>query len=151
MIKALSVFRKSRLPLYLQVARLMRQKIERQEWRMDAQIPTLNELEREYQVSRITLRESLGQLEDPLFRLERFRRASGQAIALAVPEPEAGLAAGILVGLRDLVDRDLAAEWTGAGVDQLHDKMRKFTGIAEKRGMKLIGSICRSSEVSRPV
>lgn len=60
---AASVFHKSRLPLYLQVARLMRQKVERGEWPLDAQIPTLSELEEEYQVSRITLREALGQLE----------------------------------------------------------------------------------------
>lgn len=69
-----SVFQKSRLPLYLQVAHLMRQKIERQEWPLDAQIPTLNELEAEYQASRITLREALGQLErEGLVRRTRGR------------------------------------------------------------------------------
>ena len=35
------------------------------------------------------------------------------------PEPEAGLAAGILIGLRDLVDRDLAAAFTTAGVSHV--------------------------------
>lgn len=64
MTNHLSVLQKSRVPLYLQVAQLMRQKIERQVWPVDAQIPTLIELEREFQVSRITLRESLARLEE---------------------------------------------------------------------------------------
>ncbi|WBY03139.1 GntR family transcriptional regulator [Ramlibacter tataouinensis] len=74
MTSHISVFQKSRVPLYLQVAHLMRQKIERQEWPVDAQIPTLNELEREFQVSRITLRESLARLEEEgLIRRTRGR------------------------------------------------------------------------------
>jgi GntR family transcriptional regulator len=59
-----SVLRRSRVPLYLQVASLMRQKIESREWAYGAQIPTLDKLEKEYQVSRITLRAALNQLED---------------------------------------------------------------------------------------
>jgi GntR family transcriptional regulator len=39
-----SIFQKSRMPLYLQVAKLMRQKIESQEWRFREQIQTLEEL-----------------------------------------------------------------------------------------------------------
>jgi competence protein ComEC len=38
---------------------------------------------------------------------------------VVLPEPEAGLAAGILIGLRDLVDRDLAAAFTTAGVSHI--------------------------------
>jgi GntR family transcriptional regulator len=69
-----SVFQNSRLPLYLQVARLMRQKIERREWPIDTQIPTLRDLEGEYQVSRITLREALSRLEEEgLIRRTRGR------------------------------------------------------------------------------
>jgi GntR family transcriptional regulator len=64
MTKNPSIFQKSRMPLFLQVAGLMRKKIEIQEWRFGEQIPTLDELEKEYQVSRITLRESLAQLEE---------------------------------------------------------------------------------------
>ncbi len=51
--------------------------------------------------------------------LERWRRAAAAAIARAVPEPEAGLAAGILVGLRDRVDRDLAAAFTTVGASHV--------------------------------
>ncbi|ARP86594.1 GntR family transcriptional regulator [Bordetella genomosp. 9] len=61
---AASVLRRSRVPLYLQVASLMRQKIESQAWPYGSQIPTLDELEAEYGVSRITLRAALNQLEE---------------------------------------------------------------------------------------
>jgi competence protein ComEC len=51
--------------------------------------------------------------------LERLRRAAAAALARAIPEPEAGLAAGILVGLRDRVDRDLAAAFTLVGASHV--------------------------------
>jgi GntR family transcriptional regulator len=75
MNKGSLVFQKSRLPLYLQVASLMRKKIETLEWRFGEQIPTLDALEKEYQVSRITLRESLAQLEQ--LGIIRRRRGLG--------------------------------------------------------------------------
>ena len=53
---------------------------------------------------------SLGALVD------RARRSAADGLAVALPEPEAGLAAGILIGLRDRVDRDLASAFTAAGV-----------------------------------
>jgi competence protein ComEC len=51
--------------------------------------------------------------------LERLRRAAAAALARTIPEPEAGLAAGILVGLRDRVDRDLAAAFTLVGASHV--------------------------------
>ncbi len=56
---------------------------------------------------------------DPGRHLEDLRRTAGEALARVLPEPEAGLAAGILVGLRDRVDRDLAAAFTTAGVSHV--------------------------------
>ena len=56
---------------------------------------------------------------DPGRRLEDLRRGAADALAQVLPEPEAGLAAGILIGLRDLVDRDLAAAFTTAGVSHV--------------------------------
>jgi competence protein ComEC len=53
------------------------------------------------------------------FSLERLRRAAGAALAAAIPEPEAGLAAGIVVGLRDRVDRALAADFTTVGASHV--------------------------------
>ena len=51
--------------------------------------------------------------------LERLRRGAGSALAAAIPEPEAGLAAGIVVGLRDRVDRALAADFTTVGASHI--------------------------------
>ena len=47
--------------------------------------------------------------------LEGLRRGADEALRIAIPEPEAGLAAGILIGLRDRVDRALAADFTTVG------------------------------------
>ena len=51
--------------------------------------------------------------------LEELRRGAAEALARVLPEPESGLAAGILIGLRDRVDRDLAAAFTTAGVSHV--------------------------------
>jgi len=56
---------------------------------------------------------------DPGRQLEEVRRAAAEGLARVLPEPEAGLAAGILIGLRDRVDRDLAAAFTTAGVSHV--------------------------------
>src|SRR3954453_23967341 len=57
--------------------------------------------------------------DDPGRLLEGVRRGAGDALTRVLPEPEAGLAAGILIGLRDRVDRDLAAAFTTAGVSHV--------------------------------
>ena len=57
--------------------------------------------------------------DSPGHRLELLRRGAALALTRVLPEPEAGLAAGILIGLRDLVDRDLAAAFTTAGVSHV--------------------------------
>lgn len=74
----------SRMPLYLQVAALMRQRIQNQQWRIGEQIPTLSELEKEYQVSRITLRASLDRLEQQ--GLIRRTRGLGTFVAKDLSE-----------------------------------------------------------------
>ncbi len=51
--------------------------------------------------------------------VERIRRTGDEALARALPEPEAGLASGIIIGLRERVDRDLAAAFTAAGVSHV--------------------------------
>ncbi len=56
---------------------------------------------------------------DPGRRLEELRRGAADVLTRVLPEPEAGLAAGILIGLRDRVDRDLAAAFTTAGVSHV--------------------------------
>jgi competence protein ComEC len=57
--------------------------------------------------------------DSPAGRLEALRQASGDALARVLPEPDGGLAAAILIGLRDRVDRDLAAAFTTAGVSHI--------------------------------
>jgi competence protein ComEC len=52
-------------------------------------------------------------------RLEAIRQASGDALQKVLPEPEGGLASAILIGLRDRVDRNLAAAFTTAGVSHI--------------------------------
>ena len=56
---------------------------------------------------------------EPAAVLETVRRDAAAALARVLPEPEAGLAAGILIGLRDRVDRELAADFTTAGVSHV--------------------------------
>ena len=51
--------------------------------------------------------------------LERLRRSAATALTRAIPEPEAGLASGIVIGLRDQVDRDLAADFTTVGASHV--------------------------------
>ena len=60
-----------------------------------------------------------GAVDGPSAALERLRRGAGDALAAAMPEPEAGLAAGIVIGLRDRVDRDLAADFTTVGASHV--------------------------------
>ena len=63
--------------------------------------------------------ELAGTAAGPAGLIEGLRRGAGSALARALPEPEAGLAAGILIGLRDRVDREVAAAFTTAGVSHV--------------------------------
>lgn len=59
-------------PLYIQLANVLRDKIERGEWKPDQKIPSENELNRMYGISRMTARQVLAQLvnEELLFRVQ---------------------------------------------------------------------------------
>jgi competence protein ComEC len=57
--------------------------------------------------------------DSPAGRLEALRQSSGDALQRVLPEPEGGLAAAILIGLRDRVDRDVAAAFTTAGISHI--------------------------------
>ncbi len=57
--------------------------------------------------------------QGPQGLLDDVRRGSGDVLTRALPEPQAGLAAGILIGLRERVDRGLAAAFTTAGVSHI--------------------------------
>ncbi len=60
-----------------------------------------------------------GRRSDLASGLESARRAAGDVLTRVLPEPEAGLAAGILIGLRDRVDRGVATAFTTAGVSHV--------------------------------
>jgi competence protein ComEC len=60
-----------------------------------------------------------GRRSDLASTLEAARRDAGELLTRVLPEPEAGLAAGILIGLRDRVDRAVAEAFTTAGVSHV--------------------------------
>lgn len=58
-----ALFQRSRAPIYLQIAKLLRQRIEQGEWPVGSRMPSLEELMATYGVARATLREAVAQLE----------------------------------------------------------------------------------------
>ncbi|MEA2677024.1 MAG: competence protein ComEC [Chloroflexota bacterium] len=63
--------------------------------------------------------ELVGSDGSPLAALEDLRRAIAGLIATALPEPQAGLATAMAIGLRDLVPRDVAADFRAAGLSHV--------------------------------
>lgn len=63
--------------------------------------------------------ERLGADGSPLAALEGVRRGAAELIARALPEPQAGLGAAMMIGLRDLVSRDVAADFRAAGLSHV--------------------------------
>lgn len=61
---AANPFSRSRLPLYAQLASLLRQRIKSGEWVAGHKLPTLEALEAEYGVARVTARQAVGLLEE---------------------------------------------------------------------------------------
>lgn len=59
MSKLQRTYDRSRVPLYLQVASVLRQRIQSGHWEVGARISTLEELEREFQVARVTIRQAV--------------------------------------------------------------------------------------------
>jgi len=59
MSKLLKAYDRSRIPLYIQVASVMRQRIDSGHWLPGQKISTLVELEREFQVARVTVRQAV--------------------------------------------------------------------------------------------
>ena len=65
---------RSRIPLYIQVASVMRRRIETKQWSLGQKISTLVELEREFQVARVTVRQAIDILrEEGLLRSQQGR------------------------------------------------------------------------------
>lgn len=56
-------FKRSRVPLYIQVAALLRRRIEEGQFAAGQKMPTLDELEQEFQVARVTVRQAIDLLQ----------------------------------------------------------------------------------------
>lgn len=59
MSKLQKAYDRSRVPLYIQVSSVMRQRIDSDQWSFGQKIPTLVELEKEFQVARVTVRQAI--------------------------------------------------------------------------------------------
>ncbi len=74
MSKLKTTYARSRVPLYIQVASALRRRIETGEWRQGEQISTLEELEQEFEVARVTVRQAVERLSrDGLVSPQRGR------------------------------------------------------------------------------
>jgi GntR family transcriptional regulator len=62
--KLLKAYNRSRVPLYIQVASVLRQRIESGQWLQGEKISTLEELESEFQVARVTVRQAVDVLRE---------------------------------------------------------------------------------------
>ena len=62
MSEFLQAYDRSRIPLYIQVASVLRQRIETGQWALGQQISTLEELESEFKVARVTVRQAIDML-----------------------------------------------------------------------------------------
>ena len=63
--------------------------------------------------------ELVGSDGSALAMLENFRRFVAGLIATALPEPQAGLATAMAIGLRDLVPRNVASDFRAAGLSHV--------------------------------
>ncbi len=80
-----STYERSRVPLYLQVAGNLRQRILQGEWGPGEKISTLEELETEYEVARVTVRQALEVLQGE--SLLQRRQGKGTFVAASLKEP----------------------------------------------------------------
>jgi len=62
MNKLVPNYDRSRVPLYVQVASVMRQRVETGRWREGDKISTIDELESEFGVARVTIRQAIEML-----------------------------------------------------------------------------------------
>ena len=58
-----STYQRSRIPLYVQLANALRRRIEDGQWEPRQKISTLEELEKEFQVARVTVRQAVDLLQ----------------------------------------------------------------------------------------
>lgn len=84
MSKLKVTYARSRIPLYIQVASTLRRRIETGEWLPGQQISTLETLEREFEVARVTIRQAVELLQDE--GLVHRRQGRGTFVADHLPD-----------------------------------------------------------------
>lgn len=94
-----SALRRSRSPLYLQVAEILRQRIGKGRWKAGEMLPTIDALAAEFGVGRITVRQAVKLLEAE--KLLAPRRGRGTTV---LPQPEAPRPLRVATRLMELVE-----------------------------------------------
>jgi GntR family transcriptional regulator len=84
MSKLLRAYDRSRVPLYLQVASVMRRRIETKQWLPGQKVSTLVELEDEFEVARVTVRQAVDLLREE--GLLRCQQGSGTFVSERPPD-----------------------------------------------------------------
>lgn len=84
MARLADTYKRSPVPLYLQVAAALRRRIETGHWDPGSKISTLEELEAEFQVARVTVRQAIDVLQKE--GLVRRRQGKGTFVARAIKD-----------------------------------------------------------------
>lgn len=77
-------YERSRIPLYAQVAAVLRRRIEEGEWQAGERISTLEELEKEFHVARVTVRQAVELIEKE--GLVRRQQGRGTFVTGSLPD-----------------------------------------------------------------
>jgi GntR family transcriptional regulator len=102
----MEIDRSSHLPLYIQLKELFLNKIENGDWKPGQQLPTEEEIQKEYDLSRTTVRQALKELD-----LEaKIHRQSGKGTFVAQPKIQEGSEAFSLDAI-DFRDKGLEMTW----------------------------------------
>ncbi len=108
-----TTYKRSRIPLYLQVASTLRRRIEDGQWTSGEKISTLEQLETEFQVARVTVRQAI----DVLQKDGLVRRQQGKGTFVAP-------------GIKDKRWLKLETNWSSL-VAIIKDNVPKFIAVDE--------------------
>jgi GntR family transcriptional regulator len=118
--KLSETYGRSRVPLYVQVASVLRTRIQSGLWNAGDKIPTLEELEREFEVARVTIRQAVDVLREE--GLLQARQGLGTFVSRKAPDRHwvklASNWSSLIESLKDNVPRLLAFD-ENAGLPDL--------------------------------
>ena len=125
-----STLRKSRYPLYLQIAEVLRQDLDRGVWRVGDFLPRVSDLATEYSVAKVTVRQALKLLTEE--GLLESRRGRGTTV---LPPPPAPTRLQLGTRFSTLVDTDRGDK---PAMDLLEDRE------ADLPGKPMIGTLAEA-------